>query len=129
MEAGVGRGNKKRWEEWKEGSQSKDGESEAKEGKCMDRIEPIINICHMCISQCYISSNDTLTLLLADVDPNNTSKGYVGTPARFMTVKVKGQQVKLKWCPTCNIWRPPRASHCGLCNNCYGEYRCTHGGC
>lgn len=54
-------------------------------------------------------------------DPNNTAKGYLGTPARFMTVTVKGVQMRLKWCPTCNIWRPPRASHCGLCNNCYGE--------
>ena len=44
----------------------------------------------------------------------------VGT-ARYMTVTVKGQQMKLKWCATCQIWRPPRASHCGLCNNCYGE--------
>ena len=41
--------------------------------------------------------------------------------ARYMTVTVKGQQVKLKWCATCQIWRPPRASHCGLCNNCYGK--------
>jgi len=54
------------------------------------------------------------------LDPNNTAKGYAGSPARYMTVMVKGQQIKLKWCPTCYIWRPPRASHCGLCNNCYG---------
>lgn len=55
------------------------------------------------------------------IDPTNTAKGYVGTPARYKTVTVKGQQVKLKWCATCQIWRPPRASHCGLCNNCYGK--------
>ena len=55
------------------------------------------------------------------LDPTNTAKGYVGTPARYKTVTVKGQQVKLKWCATCQIWRPPRASHCGLCNNCYGK--------
>ena len=57
------------------------------------------------------------------VDPTNTAKGYLGTPARYKTVTVKGQQVKLKWCATCQIWRPPRASHCGLCNNCYGEWK------
>ena len=56
-------------------------------------------------------------------DPTNTAKGYLGTPARYKTVTVKGQQVKLKWCATCQIWRPPRASHCGLCNNCYGEWK------
>lgn len=59
---------------------------------------------------------------LGDVDPTNTAKGYVGAPARYKTVTVKGQQVKLKWCATCQIWRPPRASHCGLCNNCYEKF-------
>lgn len=65
--------------------------------------------------------------LLTPTDPNNTARGYLGTPSRYMTVTVKGQQMKLKWCPTCNIWRPPRASHCGLCNNCYGEERGEEG--
>lgn len=59
---------------------------------------------------------------LGDEDPNNTATGYLGTHARYMTVTVKGLQMKLKWCPTCNIWRPPRASHCGLCNNCYENF-------
>lgn len=26
--------------------------------------------------------------------------------------------VSVKYCPTCHIWRPPRASHCGTCNVC-----------
>ncbi|XP_064405168.1 palmitoyltransferase ZDHHC9-like isoform X1 [Halichondria panicea] len=42
--------------------------------------------------------------------------------ARYMTITVKGEQQKLKWCATCEIWRPPRASHCGLCNNCYEHF-------
>lgn len=27
-----------------------------------------------------------------------------------------------KWCRTCLLWRPPRASHCGVCNRCYERY-------
>lgn len=27
-----------------------------------------------------------------------------------------------KWCRTCHLWRPPRASHCGICNRCFERY-------
>lgn len=61
-------------------------------------------------------------MALGQEDGSSTAKGFVGTPARFKTVTINGQEVKLKWCATCNIWRPPRASHCGLCNNCYENF-------
>lgn len=35
-------------------------------------------------------------------------------------VQVKGQIVRLKYCDTCQIYRPPRASHCRQCDNCVG---------
>jgi palmitoyltransferase ZDHHC9/14/18 len=31
---------------------------------------------------------------------------------------VRGKVVKIKYCPTCEIYRPPRAVHCALCGCC-----------
>ncbi|KAI9339057.1 DHHC palmitoyltransferase-domain-containing protein [Obelidium mucronatum] len=35
-----------------------------------------------------------------------------------ITVYVKDIPVQIKYCYTCQIWRPPRSSHCRACNRC-----------
>lgn len=55
--------------------------------------------------------------------PNGSNSPTFRPPPRTKEVIINNQTVKLKFCFTCKIFRPPRASHCSLCDNCVGEYQ------
>lgn len=56
-------------------------------------------------------------LVLADSMGSSTYR----PPARTMEVVINKYVVKLKYCYTCKMFRPPRTSHCSVCDNCVGE--------
>jgi hypothetical protein len=63
------------------------------------------------------------------VDPGIIPRGKYGMmtreerwshhrPPRQQTILVGGKPYYMKYCDTCQIYRPPRCVHCNICNNC-----------
>lgn len=88
-----------------------------------ERNETCICLCSFVLKKKRLSVKVKKSVRFVAEVPNSPNSPTYRPPPRTKEVLVCGQMVKLKFCFTCKIFRPPRASHCSICDNCVGKKR------
>ncbi|KAF5737599.1 hypothetical protein HS088_TW13G00485 [Tripterygium wilfordii] len=66
-------------------------------------------------------ADDSLEFTTPSMEWVNSKTPNLKIP-RTKDVMVNNHTVKVKFCDTCLLYRPPRASHCSICNNCVQKF-------
>lgn len=69
----------------------------------------------------YLTATDDPGIIPRNEEPPPDIVRNPGHP-RDRNIYVQGVAVTIKYCETCKIWRPPRASHCSTCDNCVERF-------
>lgn len=90
----------------------------------LQALVPILGTVFMVVLYLFVCS----TFLLASfVDPGIYPREHSDEEDDFRqplyrSLEINGVQVKMKWCETCRFYRPPRCSHCSICDNCVENF-------
>ena len=58
----------------------------------------------------------------ADVEESSTPGPDTAGAHQKVVQAADGTTITYRWCHTCLLWRPPRASHCSDCNRCFERF-------
>ena len=83
--------------------------------------QPPLKLMHVClrVEKCLPPCSSGGKALSGQLRGNNAARRQQGMTKEF---QVNGYTVNTKWCSTCNHFRPPRCSHCAVCDNCVRKF-------
>jgi palmitoyltransferase ZDHHC9/14/18 len=80
----------------------------------------LVALATVLVSGWLTSTTDPGIIPRSPVPPQDMTRNASNPRERL--IDVRDRRIRVKYCETCKIWRPPHASHCSTCNNCVERF-------